>query len=79
MLKSWRNLREKRIRANSRSFRHKSGLSTKGWSRNQLGAIYYVLKRHNWQKEKPRGRHPKKASPLGHRTAQLKEKSVLTV
>jgi len=27
------------------------------------GQIYYVLKRHNWRKVKPRSRHPKKASP----------------
>ena len=27
------------------------------------GQIYYVLKRHNWRKIKPRSRHPKKASP----------------
>jgi transposase len=26
------------------------------------GQIYYVLKRHNWRKVKPRSRHPKKAS-----------------
>ncbi len=26
------------------------------------GQIYYVLKRHNWRKIKPRSRHPKKAS-----------------
>ncbi|MCL2603811.1 MAG: winged helix-turn-helix domain-containing protein [Defluviitaleaceae bacterium] len=25
--------------------------------------IYYVLKRHDWRKVKPRSRHPKKASP----------------
>lgn len=27
------------------------------------GQIYYVLKRHEWRKIKPRSRHPKKASP----------------
>lgn len=27
------------------------------------GQIYYVLKRHNWRKIKPRSRHPKKADP----------------
>jgi transposase len=27
------------------------------------GQIYYVLKRHNWRKIKPRSRHPKKAAP----------------
>ena len=27
------------------------------------GQIYYVLKRHEWRKVKPRSRHPKKASP----------------
>ena len=27
------------------------------------GQIYYVLKRHDWRKVKPRSRHPKKASP----------------
>jgi len=27
------------------------------------GQIYYVLKRHNWRKIKPRSRHPKKANP----------------
>ena len=27
------------------------------------GQIYYVLKRHQWRKIKPRSRHPKKASP----------------
>jgi len=27
------------------------------------GQIYYVLKRHNWRKVKPRSRHPQKASP----------------
>ena len=27
------------------------------------GQIYYVLKRHEWRKTKPRSRHPKKASP----------------
>lgn len=27
------------------------------------GQIYYVLKRHDWRKIKPRSRHPKKASP----------------
>ena len=27
------------------------------------GQLYYVLKRHNWRKIKPRSRHPKKASP----------------
>jgi transposase len=26
------------------------------------GQIYYVLKRHNWRKVKPRSRHPEKAS-----------------
>ena len=26
------------------------------------GQIYFVLKRHNWRKVKPRSRHPKKAS-----------------
>jgi len=27
------------------------------------GQIYYVLKRHEWRKVKPRSRHPKKATP----------------
>lgn len=27
------------------------------------GQIYYVLKRHDWRKIKPRSRHPKKATP----------------
>jgi transposase len=27
------------------------------------GQIYFVLKRHNWRKVKPRSRHPKKAKP----------------
>jgi len=41
----------------------KAAYEEKVGHRISSGQIYYVLKRHEWRKIKPRSHHPKKASP----------------
>ncbi|MCL2501217.1 MAG: winged helix-turn-helix domain-containing protein [Defluviitaleaceae bacterium] len=59
-----------RVRPFFIDFALKAAYQEKVGHRIGTAQIYYVLKRHDWRKVKPRSRHPKKASPEAIETSK---------